>query len=251
VKGPEGVFGVGNYNLVLKDSAGVKDVFNLWFLDSNAYDTENGGYDYVHDDQIAWYETTSAALAQANGGLPLPSVLFQHICVPEMYDLLVPSKLPGIYSVQGNGTYSDRFWKLDPGNSTIEGGLWEPPCPSGTNNGQFDSWKAMGDVRLAIFGHDHSNNFSGEVDGIRLMFAGVAGLAAYGNGANHQASLITIDEATQTAQRENIKFVDVVGPKFKHFGFFDYFEQDCWRSLLRFDPRPFIKCLKMAVAATF
>ena len=60
----EPMTGVGNYNLLLKDSRGQKDIFNLWFFDSNPYapKEEGGGYGYVHEDQIAWYEKTSAAL---------------------------------------------------------------------------------------------------------------------------------------------------------------------------------------------
>ncbi len=247
VVGPEGVYGVGNYNIVLQNSAKTKDIFNLWFIDSNDYDRVHGGdYGYVMEDQIAWYEATSAALAAQNGGNPLPSVLFQHIPVPEIYDLLVPCKLPWLYSVKGHSSYSEYFWTVDKKNTTFEGGYWEKPCPPDYNSGQFDSWRKMGDVKLAIFGHDHSNTFSGEVDGIRLMYCGAAGMAVYGNGIKYQASLLTVDEASLSVTREHLRFEDVVGPAAKHLSFFDYFEKDCWWSLLKLDLRPLFRCLGLA-----
>lgn len=57
VEGEE-MTGVGNYNLLIKDSAGKNDIFNLWFMDSNPYasEEEGGGYGYVHEDQTAWYK---------------------------------------------------------------------------------------------------------------------------------------------------------------------------------------------------
>ena len=70
----EEMTGVGNYNLTVKDSAGEKDIFNLWFMDSNPYtpDEEGGGYGYVHEDQTEWYKKTSDALKAQNGGAPMP-----------------------------------------------------------------------------------------------------------------------------------------------------------------------------------
>ena len=56
VEGEE-MTGVCSYNLLIKDSQGQKDIFNLWFMDSNPYapEEEGGGYGYVHEDQTEWY----------------------------------------------------------------------------------------------------------------------------------------------------------------------------------------------------
>lgn len=53
VEGEE-MTGCGNYNLLIKNSAGDKDVFNLWMMDSNPY-AEEGGYGYVQPDQTEYY----------------------------------------------------------------------------------------------------------------------------------------------------------------------------------------------------
>ena len=49
----DALYGCGTYNLPIyssKDSS--KTAYNLWMFDSNTYDEELGGYDYVHDDQV-------------------------------------------------------------------------------------------------------------------------------------------------------------------------------------------------------
>ena len=99
----EAMTGCGNYNLPIKSSDGAKNVFNLWFIDSGTYDKENGGYAHVAEDQLAWYKKTSDALKAENGGEPMPSLLFQHIPVPEIYELLkeVPKGTDGAVKKDG------------------------------------------------------------------------------------------------------------------------------------------------------
>ena len=104
----EAMTGCGNYNLPIKSSDGAKNVFNLWFIDSGTYDKENGGYAHVAEDQLAWYKKTSDALKAENGGEPMPSLLFQHIPVPEIYELLkeVPKGTDGAVKKDGLRSYA-------------------------------------------------------------------------------------------------------------------------------------------------
>jgi predicted phosphodiesterase len=248
VVGPD-INGAGNYNLTISGTNN-KPKYNLWFFDC-AKETDINGYGYVKKDQIAWYENTCRELAAENGGQVLPSIVFQHICVPEIYQLLDSSYFPVIYGIKGHNNYGDRYWTLDNDNTTIEGNFWECPCPADYNDGQFESWLKMGDVRLAVFGHDHKNTFSGEVDGIRLMYAGGAGFAGYHNGLSEACSLITIDEETLTYERELIKYTDVVGTYAQSYSFDDYFEHDCWWNILKLDFSEFFKCLGYAVKSLF
>ena len=39
-------------------------------------------------EQIEWYKETSAKLKEENGGETVNSLVFQHIIVPEIYDVL-------------------------------------------------------------------------------------------------------------------------------------------------------------------
>ena len=83
------VTGVGNYNLLVYGSDGASPAVNLWFFDSGTYAPEGQGkYDWVRQDQLDWYLQTEAALAEENGGTPVPAYAFQHIIVPEIYDAM-------------------------------------------------------------------------------------------------------------------------------------------------------------------
>ena len=65
------ISGCGNYNLPILSSDGTRTAFNLFLLDSNQ--------DVVLQDQIDWYISKSNELKAANGGIPVPSIEFQHI----------------------------------------------------------------------------------------------------------------------------------------------------------------------------
>ena len=190
----DGLSGYGNHNLVIKSGDGEKDIFNLWFIDShNLYsDRSKSYYDAVHEDQIEWYKKTAKELAEKNGGQSLPSLLFQHIPVPEEYELLREAKpYEKLDSVQGHKTYSDKYYMLKP---EVEGYLGEGPAVPDFNSGEFAAWKETGDVLGAFFGHDHMNDFAGYVDGILLAQCKTAGFRVYTDGCRSGVRLITLEE---------------------------------------------------------
>ena len=85
----EAMTGCGNYNLPIKSSDGAKNVFNLWFIDSGTYDKEKRRIcPRCRGSTCLVRKKTSDALKAENGGEPMPSLLFQHIPVPEIYELL-------------------------------------------------------------------------------------------------------------------------------------------------------------------
>ena len=186
--------GYGNHNLVIKSGDGEKDIFNLWFIDSHSLysDRSKSYYDAVHEDQIEWYKKTAKELADKNGGKVLPSLLFQHIPVPEEYELLREAKpYEKLDSVQGQKTYSDKYYMLKP---EVEGYLGEGPAVPDFNSGEFAAWKETGDVLGAFFGHDHMNDFAGYVDGILLAQCKTAGFRVYTDGCRSGVRLITLEE---------------------------------------------------------
>lgn len=226
VEGEE-MTGVGNYNLLVKDSKGERDIFNLWFMDSNPYtpEEEGGGYGYVHGDQIDWYEKTSDELKAKNGGEVIPSLLFQHIVVPEVYDMFneVDKGTPG--SVKGNGSRSDKYYVINE-EYIYDGSLNEGPCPSNVNSGQFDSWVKQGDVIGAFFGHDHINDFAGEYKGIKLVASPGVGFYSYGD--HHGVRTITLNESDLTDFRSEVLLFDdlvdyKVGNSYRtNHGYYEY-----------------------------
>lgn len=207
VKG-ENIKGCGNYNIPIQSSKSNKNVFNLWFIDSGSYNTDkniDSFYDFVGTDQIEWYENKSNALKEENGGVPMPSLLFQHIAVPEIFDLLTEVPEGTENAVEKNG----KYYIL---NSDITTGtMGEAPCPPNYNNGQFESWKKQGDIIAAFFGHDHVNDFSGTVDGIDMVYTPGAGFYIYGNGPEHGVRVVDVKEDDLSYTTELLYYKDLVG----------------------------------------
>lgn len=204
--------GVGTYNLPILTNDGSKVAFNVYMMDSNSY-LPGGGYDGVYEDQIAWYEATGNALKAQNGGQVVPSLLFQHIPVPEIFDLLteVPAFTPG-------AVRDGKSWYML--NTDIaEGVLLETPCPSAVNRGQYDSWLKQGDIVGAFFGHDHVNTFVGTTpDGMTMGYNGGTGFRAYGNGDQRTIRIFNLDQSSP-AQYEThlIYYGDFMNDRFDFY----------------------------------
>ncbi len=208
---PAEVTGNLNFKELIYSSDGEKPVFCLWFIDSNNCheNREISHYDFVHADQIEWFEAESAKLKEANGGEPLPSFIFQHTPVPEEYELLRKARfweLP--VSVKGYNSHSGTRYVGKKGTADYVG---EGPCSPDVNSGQFDSWKKVGGVLGAFFGHDHLNDFSGFVDGIFMAQHKTAGFRAYTDGCRSCVRLVTIDEKNPRKFTQQLK-------RFKQFG---------------------------------
>ncbi len=186
----EEIYGVGTYNVPIFSSTDDSDiVFNCWLFDSGSYD-ENGGYDRVRQSQIEWYKAKSAELKAANGGEAVPSLVFQHIIVPEIFEALdeVEMGTPGAVSKYG------KFYALP--ETAAEGSfMGEPPCPSAVNDGQFDALVEGGDVIGMVFGHDHSNSFIVPYEGIDLINNPTCGFQSYGMSEVRGIRVFTLDES--------------------------------------------------------
>ena len=203
------MYGTGTHNLPIYASEGSETKFNLWMIDSNDYDRVNGGYDYVHQDQIDWYEKTSKALEEKEGHL-VPSIAFQHIIVPEVAELLVDSPFSGENAISKVINGENKLLMLKPGKAS--GILLEFPCPSNTNSGQFASWKERGDVIAASFGHDHINTFIGNVDGIDLVMCPGVTFQSYGRYITRAVRIFELDENDPWSYNTHLyKFTDAFG----------------------------------------
>lgn len=205
---PRGNF---NCNILVKNTAGTEDILNLWFIDSNngCDDKSISNYDWVHNDQIQWYEEKATRIKQEHGGRTIPAILFQHIPVIEEYNLLREAKLYEYpVAVKGTDKFADKMYVLKDG---VDGYLGEGPCPPSFNGGQFASWKKTGDVVAAFFGHDHTNDFTGYVDGIMLGQNKTSGFCCYTDGARSAVRITTVNE-------DNPWKVDSKIYHFKEFG---------------------------------
>ncbi len=186
---------VGTYNLPIMKSDNSSYVFNLWFTDSGTYNTENeyGGYACVYKEQIDWYKKTAEKLKKANGGEVVPSINFQHIIVPEIYDALKQVKILWFGRIiRKKNPLNDKtkFYVLPDG---AKGQLREYPCPPYYNNGQYDAMLEMGDVLATVSGHDHENSFEIDYKGIKIINTPTVGFNAY-NDINIGSRVFVIDE---------------------------------------------------------
>ncbi len=201
------VYGCGTYNLPIYSSKDASKIaYNLWMFDSNMYDEENGGYDYVHKNQIDWYVNKSNELKAQNGGEVVPSMMFQHIIVNEIYDALLEVSASTKGAVEHNG----KYYVFNPENTKSGIALNESPCPSTVNGGQFDAVANQGDVVAMLFGHDHVNNFVVEYKGVDLVNTPGAGFNSYGDDGRG-VRVIDIKEGTTDYETEVITYKDFYG----------------------------------------
>ena len=189
------IYGCGNFNLPIMSSDGAKPVFNLWFLDSGSDNPDKTvrGYDYISADQIAWYKETAVKLKEENGGKTVPALSFQHIIIPEVYDVLYP-ELP-ISLGKATSNYNGKSYSLIPFFGGYSGFVFEPPQPPlGDPNGELSAWKEVGDVMASFSGHDHVNSFEANVDGVDIVCIPTVHNNKYSSNLNRGAGLITIKE---------------------------------------------------------
>ena len=210
--GPDGITGCGNYNLLVWSSDGSRPVCNLWFLDSGTYGEKGvSKYARVEQDQIDWYTSTAGVLAEQYGEM-LPAYLFQHIIVPEIYDLLTEApasekKTDGV--VEGFSSRSGHYYKM--GDGFTAGHLGEAPCPPDIPSGEFAAIRDTGDVVAAFFGHDHKNDFVGTYEGVDLVNTSSTGFYIYGDREYHGARLIVLHEnAPAEYDTEMLYYKDLV-----------------------------------------
>ena len=167
--GPEDVPGVGNYILSIRSSEADTSAAVLYFIDSGSYaPTDIGGYDWIRREQIAWYLQESAKIT-AGVGHPLPALAFFHIPIPEY----------------------DEVWDFH----TCYGVKYENVCTPQINTGFFAALHEAGDVMGTFVGHEHVNDFWGELHGIRLCYGRATGYNTYGReGFPRGARVIQLQE---------------------------------------------------------
>lgn len=164
-KGPEDIYGVGNYVIRVKDSTGrVNNAFYL--IDSNEYLEYDpmgllGKYDRIHDDQIEWYKNSVKAIDEANddGDAVFSSYAFFHIPLQE-YDMAWKE-------------YAANGYKDTENVKHIAGGYHESEekvCCSTESEMFFETALELGSTKGIFVGHDHVNNAHLNYKGIDLVF---------------------------------------------------------------------------------
>lgn len=163
---PDEVFDCATFYIPVLSSKDDNVKFNLWVIDSGDYD-EEGHYASVPCDKINWYKSRSDELAAANNGERVNSFVFQHIIVPEIYDVLKKTDKHRLFSFP-HMYNKDEYYMFDPAMKNY-GTLNEKPCCGYYNYGQFSAMVEKGDVLGIFTGHDHTNAFGVEYNGIDIV----------------------------------------------------------------------------------
>ncbi len=166
----EKLSGTGNCSLSVFPSEGEKTAWAIYLLDSHAYtnDSTLGSYDWIKNDQVQWYRKQSAAFA-IKEGKPVAALAFFHIPLPE--------------------------FEYVRNQKTTIGSTVEPVCSPFINSGLFSSFVEMGDVAGVFVGHDHNDDYVGQLAGVCLGYGRKTGYAsAYHEVLTRGARIIELDE---------------------------------------------------------
>lgn len=189
------VDGFGNYNLEVGGAEGSalanKSVLNLYFLDSGDYSTVPSipGYGWIKPSQQLWFQKTSSRLQEEymKGGAvqqkePAPGLVYFHIPLPEYGDFAA---------------------------SNFTGVKQEGISSASINSGFFSAMAEAGDVKAVFTGHDHLNDFCGNLLGVHLCYGGGFGYHAYGKaGWSRRARVISASlEMTLSGEWGGVKSI--------------------------------------------
>lgn len=182
---------VGNVCLHIKGGDG-SDKLAVFLLDTGEKN-ESGDYVGVPDSVIQATAEECERMTDANGA-HVPSIVFEHIPVIEMYRLLEETDKSTPGALKGHRCCPDKYHVLP--EEMLRRGCYmreNIACPT-VGNGQFDSWVVSGSVIAAYFGHDHNNCFNGTVGKIDLGYTPGCGFNVYGPGCERAVRVFEFKE---------------------------------------------------------
>lgn len=161
--GPKDLHGAGNYVIELtRDNVTQYAIFMLDSGSSLEFDDKTEG---INSKQITWYEWNMAALASKNGGIIPKNMAFFHIPLPQYTDL----------------------------SEFKQGIKGEVPCPQ-NSSGEFLNSLLLNNATHVFAGHDHSNNFIAEYNGIKLCYGTKSSYNCYFKSGVTGGTLLTLDK---------------------------------------------------------
>lgn len=163
---------LADLELEVQSSKGDIPALILYCMDSHDYSTIKSvkGYGWFTTDQIEWLRTSSMARTEANGGTPLPSLAFFHICLQE-------------YAQAWSNPKNPR-----------KGKRAEDECPGALNTGMFAAMVESGSVMGTFVGHDHDNDYVVAEKGIALGYGRFSGDDSTYNNLRPGARIIVVEE---------------------------------------------------------
>lgn len=151
------VYGRNNQMIEIRNDKG-KLMQALFLIDSNDYiptSTKINEYDYIHDDQVKWYEKNVMSLSEKEGYI-IPSMLFFHIPLREY--------------IIANDLYEKGSQEVKYYYGTLGETMIDKICASDYDSSLFETAVKLKSTKAMFFGHDHYNNQSLEYLGIRMTY---------------------------------------------------------------------------------
>lgn len=144
---------LADIELEVISSKGDKVSCVLYCMDSHDYpkDRSLGKYAWFETSQIEWLRNCCMARREANGGEPVNSLAFFHICLQE---------------------YGPAF---DNPKNYKKGRRAENECPGALNSGMFAAMVETGNIMGVFVGHDHDNDYVVLEKGIALGYGRFSG----------------------------------------------------------------------------
>jgi len=171
----------------------MKPKLAVWALDSGRYapdpiagqsiDYNDNGWDWIRQDQVAWYRETSMHF-EKKFGHKIPGIMFFHIPLFEWETMWTIDK--GMFA---SGDVPNTQPAVDEGRYSVEEERNECICTGPFNSGLYTAAQERGDVMGMFVGHDHINNYVGNFHGILLGYGASSGFGPYGFSGNERNRL--------------------------------------------------------------
>ena len=167
--GPANLHGAGNYVIRLTRDGKTQQM--LFMMDSGSSLEFEDETDGINDRQVAWYKWNMDGVKATEGAYP-KNMAFFHLPLP---------------------IYSEQSENFEMGERT------EEPCPGHKDGGLVTAMKEYNGTQI-FAAHDHNNNFTADVDGIKVSYAMKSSYNCYFKFGMTGGTLLTIRPDNQVTQ---------------------------------------------------
>ena len=194
----------GTTAIPVYDESGKRRIFEIFLFDSGGQ-SATGEYFPVKEEQLDWYKEIRRS--EKENGENIPHIVFQHIPVPEFFDVIkkVPRRTKG--AVEAFRTHKNEFYVLPDEIKANGGFMLESPATPDKNSGEFDILKSDGGCLAVAVGHDHNNSF---------VYTQCAGFNVYGPKRKRGVRIFELDENNANVFTERtVTFDDLCSDKLR------------------------------------
>ena len=202
---------LGHGNYVIGIQEGERKITALIMMDSHDRDhyptpekPDNLAWARLWPVQYEWY-AEQADMLKAEGYrdsaivMHIPIFAYRQALAAALKPGLNPEKVPYAQSLEGS------CW--NPGYESSVGVCHEAICSYPEEDGAFAVFKKVGFTTCIISGHDHTNNFIVDYQGIKLVYSVKAGAGCYWDPRSNGGTVLTIGPEGIKGVRQ--EFVDV------------------------------------------